>query len=161
MQNKRLCEKARGSEFRLVKKITSAAKAGSRVSRHAKLRPSTLISKPYTSGGNDYMRIMSFAVTVLFCSLFVRELSLSLVSRSVHQSLAHMPTQSLNHSNFIFDRKNSSLLHSGRKNYKTENGELYTETKKKSTNQITYKAGMSYICRHFLPYIFYICRHFL
>jgi len=31
MQNKRLCEKARGSEFRLVKKITSAAKAGSRV----------------------------------------------------------------------------------------------------------------------------------
>jgi len=141
MQNKRLCEKTCGSEFRLVKKITSAAKAGSRVSRHAKLRPSTLISKPYTSGGNDYMRIMSFAVTVLFCSLFVRELSLSLVSRSVHQSLAHMPTQSLNHSNFILDRKNSSLLHSRRKNYKTENGEiLYTETKKK-INESGYLQG--------------------
>lgn len=61
-------------------------------SRHAKLRPSTLISKPYTSGGNDYADNVSFAVTVLFCSFFfVRELSLSLVSRSVHQSWPTCP----------------------------------------------------------------------
>ena len=146
--NKRLCKindyvkKPVGVNSGWLKKSPPRQRQDQEFSRHAKLRPSTLISKPYTSGGNDYMRIMSFAVTVLFCSLFVRELSLSLVSRSVHQSLAHMPTQSLNHSNFILDRKNSSLLHSRRKNYKTENGEiLYTETKTKKINESGYLQG--------------------